>query len=87
MEDGGRRYPTRTRKSNVRLRDYVVEADRVKAMAVRSYAEVLKGTKEGPIKKPGRKGQEIMMLSGLLEVVMEKLLSRMEEVSGGGRQG
>ena len=57
MEEGGRRYPTRTKKPNVRLRDYVVEVDRVKAMAVRSYAEVLKGTKEGPIKKPGRKGQ------------------------------
>ena len=54
---------------------------------MRSYAEVLKGTKDCPIKKPGRKGQEIMMLSGLLEVVMEKLLSRMEEVSGGGRRG
>ena len=87
MEEGVRRYPTRKKKPNVRLSDYVVEVDRVKAMAVRSYAEVLKGTKKEPNRKPGGRGQEIMMLSGVLEVVMEKLKKRMDEVSGGGHRG
>ena len=73
MEEGERRYPKRKRKPNVRLNDYVVEVDRVKAMSVRSYAEVLKGSEKDSIRRPGGREQEIMMLSGVLEVVMEKL--------------
>ena len=86
-EDEMKRYPTRQRKPNVRLNDYVVEVDRVRAMAVRSYAEVLKGTREEPTREepnrgPGRREQEIMMLSGVLEVVMEKLMMAMVEDPG-----
>ena len=81
MEDEMKRYPPRKRKPNVRLNDYVVEVDRVRAMAVRSYVEVLKGKREEPPREepnrgPERREQEIMMLSGVLEVVMEKLMKR-----------
>lgn len=87
VEDEMKRYPTRKRKPNVRLNDYVVEVDRVRAMAVRSYAEVLKGTREEPPREephrgPERREQEIMMLSGVLEVVMEKLMMAMVEDPG-----
>ena len=53
MVEVERRYPTRKRKPNVRLGDYVVEVDRVRAMTVRSYADVLKGVGEEPSGGPG----------------------------------
>ena len=84
MEEGARRYPKRNRKPNVRLNDYVVEVDRVKSMSVRSYAEVLKGSRKDPIRTPGGREQEIMMLSGVLEVVMEKLKMLMDLVEDTG---
>lgn len=95
MEEETRRYPVRRRKPNVRLNDYVVEVDRVRAMSVRSYAEVLRGSREEtvrqepvreePDRRPGRRGQEVMMLSGMLEVVLEKLM-RMASVEDTGER-
>ena len=79
----------------MRLNDYVVEVDRVRAMSVRSYAEVLRGSREEtvrqepvreePNRRPGRRGQEVMMLSGMLEVVLEKLM-RMASVEDTGER-
>ena len=71
----------------MRLNDYVVKVDRVKAMSVRSYAEVLKGSKKDSIRRPGGREQEIIMLSSVLEVVMEKLKMLMALVEDtGGRE-
>ena len=79
MVEVERRYPTRKRKPNVRLGDYVVEVDRVRAMTVRSYNDVLKGVGEEPSGGPRGREQKVMMLSVALEVVIEKLMAMVED--------